>query len=70
MLLVKYLGEGKNFFPLWELGCSSVWHCAAMSAVQGTAKKARATMALVQGFVEKDGPNVAWIFIETKESAD
>lgn len=42
----------------------------AMGAVQGTAKKARATMALFQGFIEKDGPNVAWMFIETKESAD
>lgn len=32
-----------------------------MNAVQGTAKKVRATMALFQGFIGKDGPNVAWI---------
>lgn len=43
------------------VGAGMFQHLAlcCLSAVQGAAKKARATMALFQGFIGKDGPNVA-----------
>lgn len=71
MSLVKYLGEEKNFFPLWELVCSSIWHCAAMTSSKKALGKcffvlaSSAVSSITSSVTEEQSAGITVVVIKT-----